>query len=83
MKINFKMQNIEQKLESAFGLKSDLDSRLKTGSSSVLSQRIEFQESSKPHLSVNDSLKGKYVNLAPALMTVKKVPSREYSISYN
>lgn len=71
------MQNIERKLGSAFGQKSDLDSRLKSGSSSVLSQRIEFEESSRPHLSVNDSLKGKYVNLAPSPAPAKKVSSRK------
>lgn len=69
------MQNIERKLESAFGQKSDLDSRLKSGSSSILSQRIEFQESSRPHQSVNDALKGKYVNLAPSPAPVKRSTS--------
>lgn len=72
------MQNIEQKLESSLGRKSDLDSRLKSASSSVLTQKIDFQESSKPHSSVTDMLKGKYVNLASAAgASVHKSPSGE------
>jgi len=70
------MQHIERKLETAFCRKSDIDSRLKSASSSVLSQKIEFKESSKPYTSVNESLKGKYVNLTPPT-SVKKTSSRK------
>lgn len=75
------MQNIEQKLQYAFGKKSDLDSRLQSASSGVLTQKIDFQESSKPHSSVNDLLKGKYVNLAPSTV-VQKGPSGESTLLY-
>ncbi|XP_045213068.2 ubiquitin carboxyl-terminal hydrolase 42-like isoform X2 [Mercenaria mercenaria] len=69
------MQNIEQKLESTFGKKADLETRLQSACSGVLTQKIDFQESSKPHSSVSDMLKGKYVNLAPAASSSQKSPT--------
>jgi hypothetical protein len=72
------MQNIEQKLESTLGKRADLDSRLKSACSNVLTQKIDFQESSRPHSSVSDMLKGKYVNLAPATtVSTQKSPTSE------
>ncbi|KAL4240499.1 Ubiquitin carboxyl-terminal hydrolase 42 [Mactra antiquata] len=73
------MQNIERKLESSFGKNNDLDRKLKSASSTVLTQKIEFQESSQPHSSITDCLKGKYTNLA----TTKYVPQKSPSCSDN
>lgn len=72
------MQEIENKLSSAFKT-GDFDDRLKTASSTILTQRIEFQSSSKPQSSMNDMLKDKYVNLAPSTTTLS--PKKSTSCS--
>ena len=76
------MEKIEQKLDSVFSKQNRIDNQLKTGSSTVLTHKLEFREASRPHSSFDTMLKGKYTSLTPSAGTattpaVKKSPNGE------